>query len=264
MGRRGRRGTHALAVTKVLVRDEAPGQQPTGYPWAVACAPCAGHHGHMGGLEGDTQAGLRLCPTCAWVSSCPGHSRQPHRTGGGGAVPGGSGLQLQLPSILRSSAPSGSLWHGAGPAAAGTGHPTPASLPPDFFPSVWTAGMGALEARRGLGVSQEPSLQCPRVSVTEVLQGPGPDSDWGPAPRMCLRQWAVLQSLPGTPRSHCTPFPAGEAPWRWACYHPGLHSLPCGLDTWTACPARTAAQEPEGAQEPAWRRPPWLTTTGAS
>lgn len=88
-----------MAVTKVLVRDEAPGQQPTGYPWAVACAPCAGHHGHMGGLEGDTQAGLRLCPTCAWVSSCPGHSLQPHRTGGGGLSLVGPGSSCSFPAF---------------------------------------------------------------------------------------------------------------------------------------------------------------------
>lgn len=145
-----------MAVTKVLVRDEAPGQQPTGSPWAVARAPCASHHGHTGGLGGDMQAGLRLCPTCAWGSSCPGHSLQPHNTGGGGAVPGGSRLQLQLPSILRSSAPSGSPWHGAGPAAAGTGHPTPASPPPDLCPC-------GVDGRNG----------CPRSSERPGYPGRG-------------------------------------------------------------------------------------------
>lgn len=45
--------------------------------WAVAHALCAGHHGHMCGLEGDTQARLRLSRICGYGLQRLGQNLKP-------------------------------------------------------------------------------------------------------------------------------------------------------------------------------------------
>jgi len=189
------------------------------------------------------QASLHLCPTSAWGSSSCGR--------GVGGCPWWVQAPARAPWHSAKLSPFRVFVARSGPCSCWDGPPRhPLHHPLSCVPAGSAAGMGTLEAWRGLGA--RPGREAgPSGAPSAVCEGPGPDSGWGPAPRRGIGSGGRDASPP----LHAVP--CWRGPSAVGCFYPGPRSLPCRLDT---CGPLALLEPQHGyrrAQKPARRWPPW-------